>query len=119
VQRLKGRSSAGVEFTIGFFIALTTFPLAGWGGAVLANGYWDESATATHHVPAVSRSYSSSKNSYTYYIHVHSWREGETTEALTVSHSMYSNVQLHKDEFAVETKAGYLGYEWLVKYRNN
>lgn len=116
IHLLKGRSSSHRELIAVFFICLLGFPLAGFGYNGYLNGALDDNPPAVHEVLVVNKYYSKSKNSYSYYARVESWREAETTEKLGVSKKYYNSLQPGTSVITVTTKPGKFGFEWIVGF---
>jgi len=116
IHLLKGRSSSHRELITVFFICLFGFPLAGFGFNGYLNGVLDENPPAVHEVLVVNKYYSKSKNSYSYYARVESWREPESTEKLKVSKSYYNSLQPGTSVITITTKPGKFGFEWIVDF---
>jgi dipeptidyl aminopeptidase/acylaminoacyl peptidase len=115
IRLLKGRSSSHREFIAVFFIALFAFPLAGFGYSGFLNGALDDSPPAVHQVIVLNKYYSRSKNNYTYYAVVNSWRKPESTEKLNISKSFYNYLQPGSSTITITTKPGKFGFEWIVE----
>lgn len=117
IHLLKGRSSSHRELVAVFFIALIGFPLAGFGYKVYLNGALDTAQAMAHEAPVVRKFYSKSKNSYSYYIRVDSWRdiESHATEKIKVSKRFYNGVTPGRTVVSIITKPGRFGYEWIYK----
>lgn len=116
LQLLKGRSSSHRELIAVFFIALAGFAPAGFGYLGYLNGAMDNGPAAVHEVLVSDKYYSKSKNSYSYYALVESWREGETIEKLGVSGDFYNRLQPGSSTITITTKPGKFGYEWIVDF---
>ena len=114
IRLLKGRSSSHRELIAVFFIALFAFPLAGFGYRGFLNGALDDGPAAVHQVIVLNKYYSKSKNSYTYYAVVNSWRKTESTEKLRISKSFYNYLNPGSSTITVTTKPGRFGFEWIV-----
>lgn len=117
IHLLKGRSSSHRELIAVFFIALFGFPVAGFGYTGYLNGSLDDNPPAVHDALVVNKYYSKSKNKYSYYARVDSWRETDTTEKLKVSKGYYDSLQPGKSVITVTTKPGKYGFEWIVDYQ--
>lgn len=117
IHLLKGRSSSHRELIAVFFISLFGFPLAGFGYNGYLNGALDENPPSVHEVLVVKKYYSKSKNNYSYYARVESWRNAETTERLGVSKRYYKSLQPGRSVITVTTKPGRFGFEWIVGFR--
>ncbi|MCP5102960.1 MAG: hypothetical protein GY950_06265 [bacterium] len=111
---LKGRSSSHRELIAVFFIALFGFPLAGFGYRTYLNGALDTAPPAVHEVMVVKKYYSKSKNSYSYYAVVESWRENRNTERLGISKRFYNSLTPRSSTLTITTKPGKFGYQWIV-----
>jgi hypothetical protein len=116
LQLLKGRSSSHRELIAVFFIALAGFPVAGFGYMGFLNAVWDNNPPAVHEVMVNEKYYSKHKNSYSYYALVDSWREGETTEKLSISRNFFNRLQPGSSTITITTKPGKFGYEWIVDF---
>jgi hypothetical protein len=115
IRLLKGRSSSHRELMAVFFIALFAFPLAGFGYRGFLNGALDDGPPAIHQVIVLNKYYSKSKNNYTYYAVVNSWRKPESTEKLRISKSFYNYLQPGSSTITITTKPGKFGFEWIVE----
>jgi hypothetical protein len=115
IRLLKGRSSSHRELIAVFFIALFAFPLAGFGYRGFLNGALDDSPPAVHQVIVLNKYYKRSKNKYSYYAVVNSWRKPESEEKLRVSKSFYNYLQPGSSTITITTKPGKFGFEWIVE----
>jgi hypothetical protein len=115
IRLLKGRSSSHRELIAVFFIALFAFPLAVFGYRSFLNGALDDGLPAVHQVIVLNKYYSKSKNNYTYYAIVNSWRKPESTEKLRISKSFYNYLQPGSSTITITTKPGKFGFEWVVE----
>ena len=115
IRLLKGRSSSHRELIAVFFIALFAFPLACFGYRGFLNGALDDGLPAVHQVIVLNKYYSKSKNNYTYYAIVNSWRKPESTEKLRISKSFYNYLQPGSSTITITTKPGKFGFEWVVE----
>ena len=116
LQLLKGRSSSHRELIAVFFIALAGFPVAGFGYMGFLNAKLDNNPPVVHEVKVSNKYYTKSKNSYSYYALVDSWREGEITETLSISGDFYNRLQPGSSTITITTKPGKFGYEWIVDF---
>jgi hypothetical protein len=116
VVLLKGRSSSHTDLLTNTLFALIGFPLFGFGGAVVLNGFLDASAVVYHDARVTGRHYTSSRGSRTYYLKVKSWNGLAEGENIRVDSSMYHKVRVGDTVLTVGTRAGYLGFEWLESY---
>ncbi|MGD2092757.1 MAG: hypothetical protein PVH61_41715 [Candidatus Aminicenantes bacterium] len=117
IRLLRGRSSSHRELIAVFFISLFAFPLAGFGYRGFLNGALDDSPAAVHQVIVLNKYYSRSKNNYTYYAVVNSWRKPESEEKLRISKSFYNYLQPGSSTITVKTKPGKFGFEWIVEIK--
>jgi len=115
IRLLKGRSSSHRELIAVFFIALFAFPLAGFGYMGFLNGALDDSPPAVHLVIVLNKYYKSSKNSYTYYAVVKSWRKPGSTERLRIKKSFYNYLKPDSSSITITTRPGKFGFEWIVE----
>jgi hypothetical protein len=115
IRLLKGRSSSHRELIAVFFIALFAFPLAGFGYSGFLNGVLDDSSPAVHQVLVLNKYYKRSKNKYSYYAVVNSWRKQESEEKLRISKSLYNYLQPGSSTITITTKPGKFGFEWIVE----
>lgn len=115
IRLLRGRSSSHRELIAVFFISLFAFPFAGFGYRAFLNGSLDDSPAAVHQVIVLNKYYSRSKNNYTYYAVVNSWRKPESEEKLRISKSFYNYLQPGSSTITVKTKPGKFGFEWIVE----
>jgi hypothetical protein len=115
IRLLKGRSSSHRELIAVFFISLFAFPLAGFGYSGFLNGALDDNPAALHQVIVLNKYYKRSKNNYTYYAVVNSWRKPESEEKLRISKSFYNYLQPGSSTIIVKTKPGKFGFEWIVE----
>jgi hypothetical protein len=115
IRLLKGRSSSHRELIAVFFIALFAFPLAGFGYSGFLNGVLDDSSPAVHQVLVLNKYYKRSKNKYSYYAVVNSWRKQESEEKLRISKSFYNYLQPGSSTITITTKPGKFGFEWIVE----
>jgi hypothetical protein len=114
IKLLRGRSSSHRELITVFLISLIAFPLAGFGYSGFLNGALDDTPPVIHQVPVINKYYSRSKNNYSYYAIVESWRETENTEKLSISKSFYNFLQPGSSMITITTKSGKFGFEWIV-----
>lgn len=119
MMMLKGRSSSHRELIRAVVLAVPGFPLIGFGGAVVLNGYLDTSTVTYHHALVTGARKNRAKNSTDYYLLVRSWRRGHTTEKLAVADSIYERAKLGRSVLVVGTHRGYYGFEWLASCRLN
>jgi uncharacterized membrane protein YidH (DUF202 family) len=115
IRLLKGRSSSHRELIAVFFISLFAFPLAGFGYRGFLNGALDDSPPAVHQVIVLNKYYKRSKNKYSYYAVVNSWRKPESEEKLRISKSFYNYLEPGSSTITVKTKPGKFGFEWIVE----
>jgi len=114
---LKGRSSSHTDVLINGLFAIIGIPLFGFGGVVVLNGFFDESAVVYHDARVTDRHYTSSRSSKTYYLKVRSWNGRAAGENIEVDSSFYHRVRVGDTILTVGTRSGYLGFEWLESYR--
>ncbi len=112
---LKGRSSSHTELMGVFFLGLLGFVFAGNGLLVLANGYFDTAPESYHDSVVVDKYITDSRDSTNYHIRVKSWREGKSSETLSVLKGEYDRAAVGKTIVHVVTKPGKYGFEWLVR----
>jgi hypothetical protein len=116
IRLLKGRSSSHRELIAVFFISLFAFPLAGFGYRGFLNGALDDGSPAVHQVMVLNKYYKRSKNKYSYYAVVKSWRKPEAAEKLRISKSFYNYLQPGSSTMTITTKPGKFGFEWIVEF---
>lgn len=116
IMFLKGRSSSHKDLLFSLGLALVGFPLIGYSGMLVANGYLDRAPASQHEVMVSGKHYTTSKNSHTYYLKLKSWRENRAHEQITVSRGVYDKATAGITIMRVTTRPGYLGYEWVVGY---
>lgn len=116
IMLLKGRTSSHRELIPAMILSILGFILGGMGGEITLNGWLDKGKPTAHEARVINKYYSKSKNSFTYYAVVESWREGQYYEKLKVGESFYD--YLEPDEsIIITTKPGKFGFEWLVNYK--
>ncbi len=86
------------------------------GITIFLNGYFDSSIPANHQVPVFSKYSTRKKSSTTYYLTLASWRPNHQSEEIKVNRDLYERVVPEKSKILLQTKAGFLGFEWLVNY---
>lgn len=116
IMFLKGRSSSHKDLLFSLGFAVVGFPLTGYSGTVVANGFLDRAPASQYEVMVRGKRYTTSKNSHTYYLDLKSWRENHTHEEITVRKSVYDKAAAGTTIIRVTTRPGYLGYEWVVGY---
>jgi hypothetical protein len=117
VVMIRGRSSSHKELLVAFLIALFGFPMTGFGGLMVLNGYLDESDATYHEARITDRRFSKSKDSSSYYVTVVSWRANHETEEIKVTYDIYSQVKSDESIMRVGTHKGKYGFEWIKEYR--
>jgi hypothetical protein len=117
VTLLKGRSSSHKELLVTFFMTLFGFPMSGFGGLIVMNGYMDKSETIYHEARVNGRRYSKSKDSTSYYVSLVSWRPDREIEEIKVSYSTYKKVKSGESVMHIGTRKGDHGFEWVERYR--
>lgn len=117
VVMLKGRSSSHTDLLTNVLFAVIGIPLFGFGGAVVLNGFLDESAVAYHDARVTGRHYTSSRGSRTYYLRVKSWNGRAEGEKIRVDSSLYHRVSVGNTVLTVATRSGHLGFEWIQSCR--
>ncbi|MDQ1352019.1 MAG: hypothetical protein QG657_2325 [Acidobacteriota bacterium] len=117
VQLLRGRSSSHRELMGVFALSLFGFIIAGMGGEMTLNGWLDKSKPVIHEVKVTDKYSTRSKNSRSYHVVLESWREGRYSEKLSVRRSFYNQLVPGQSTMVITTKAGKLGFEWLVEYQ--
>ena len=116
LKLLKGRSSSHVELIIVTALALGGFIIAGMGYELTLNGWLDNKEATTHHTIVIDKYYTKSKNNYSYYANVQSWRQGRKSETLKVRRSYYDNLVPGVSRMSVTTKPVKFDFEWIVDY---
>lgn len=117
VVGLRGRAGSHRELFIAAALLLPGIPLAGFGGALLANGALDSSAPVTHRVAVLGKRISRSDDSVSYYLTVRSWRPGRSREEIQIERDLYQRLEAGRDQALITSRAGYLGYEWVAGCR--
>jgi hypothetical protein len=117
VLLIRGRSSSHKELLIVLLMTLIGFPMAGFGGLILLNGYLDESDTSVRPARVDGRRVSKSRNSTSYYVSVESWRQGHDVEEIKVPHDTYSRAKPAETVMVLETREGRYGFEWIEGYQ--
>ena len=112
---LKGRTwfLSGLAQASG--LGLIFFGLLGFSAGVWLNVVKDPSPVSPHETVVTGKTYSQSKNSTTYYVFVASWRPGRHSESLVVEKAVYDQVVQNRSRAVVRTRAGYFGYEHIVR----
>ncbi len=113
---LKGRSTSHVELIVVWIISFIAFPLGTAGYVIYFNGALDKSDPVVHEARVVHKYYSRSKNSYSYYAQLESWRENRDVEKIKVSKKFYNNLTPGDSTMTITTKKGELGFEWIVGF---
>ena len=111
IAKLRGQSSSHRDLTANFFIAIVAFPLAAHGVLMLSNGYLDTAPATTHLTDVITKHYTTSKDSKTYYVELTSWRPDRSSEEITIDADTYNGIDTIDDQMAVTTRPGYHGYE--------
>ncbi len=114
---LKGRSSFHKDLGTLVIFSIISFPLFVYSFLVWKNGAEDRNPPLTYSTLIVDRSYSHSKSSYHYYVHVRSWSPGGGIKKLRVSQYDYKTVRPGQSYMQIVTRAGSLGFEWYVSKR--
>lgn len=113
---LKGRSSSHIELIIVTALALGGFIIAGMGYELTLNGWLDNKEATTHNTIVLDKYYTKSKNNYSYYANVQSWRQGRKSEKLKVRRDYYDQLVPGVSRMTVTTKPGKFDFEWIVDY---
>lgn len=116
LRLVRGRSGSHRELLVILCLSLVAFPLAGFGGEMVLNGWFDTSPPAAYQAMVVNKYMTRNKNSTSYYVRLSSWRKQSGTEKLGVSQSFYNRVTPNKTMVTAVTRKGFLGFEWLVSY---
>jgi len=114
---VKGRSSSHKELLITFFMTLFGFPMTGFGGLTVLNGYMDKSETIYHDARVNGRRVSKSKDSTSYYVSLVSWRTDRDIEEIKVTYSMHNKVKSGESVMRIGTRKGEYGFEWIGGYQ--
>jgi len=117
VLLIRGRSSSHKEFLVALLMTLFGFPMAGFGGLIVLNGYLDTSDTTVHQALVDGRRISKSKNSTSHYVAVESWRSGVDIEEIKVTRHTYNQVIPGVTIMILGTRTGRYGFEWVERYR--
>ena len=116
IMLLKGRSSSHKDFLFTLGFALVGFPMTGYSGTIVVNGFFDRAPVSRHETMVIGKRYTTSKNSHTYFLKLRSWRENRAHEELTVTKRVYDKAAAGDTIMKVTTRPGYLGYEWVAGY---
>ena len=104
----------------GIFIFSFVFLISQLG--LIINGTFDSSTPIIHDTVVLDKDVKRSlKYGDQYYIYFTDWTDLNATVQFLMTESAYNSMEVG-DEIQVETKKGYLGYEWIVNYlqiRNN
>lgn len=101
-----------IEFLFGFSLLLCFTQIG-----LIINGALDKSATETFSTTVVSKTISNGARRQNFYnIMVKDWKKPSRTVKFFVTETRYYSTQI-EDKIHVETKNGFLGYEWIVNYR--
>ncbi len=117
VRTLSGRSRSHRDLLLACGLALAGFLFTGYGVVALYNGMADLSAPASHIALIQNKEMHRSKNSRSYHLYVRSWKSGRALEDLNTGSGIFNWVIPGKHEAVVRTRAGKLGFEWLVSYQ--
>ena len=115
VAWLRGRSTAHRELLAILIVSVIGFPLAGWGTALILNGYLDTSPPLRHVVQVVDKRVRKGKHR-SYHAIVESWRPTKMREDISVGARMYRRIVSKKSKLIVQTRRGRFGFEWLDGY---
>jgi len=113
---LRGRSKSHVEIVVALAVALVAIPLSTWGFETFVNGHLDHSVPQSHQVRVRDKYTSTSKNGTTHHVLLDSWRKPGGVEHVTVTSSRYREIRVRETRATVTTRAGHLGFEWVVRY---
>jgi hypothetical protein len=97
-------------------MTLFGFPMAGFGGLTVLNGYMDKSEAIYHDARVNGRRVSKSKDSTSYYVSLVSWRTDRDTEEIKVTYSTYNKVKSGESVMRIGTRKGKYGFEWIERY---
>jgi hypothetical protein len=113
-QIIKGFSTSARVF-IYFLITFGIGSLLGlrYGGAVY-NGIYDRSPLKKFEQVIVNKYTTTGKHSTYYHVDVSPWREGMKNWSFQVSRRTFDQVKVNQTLCLVTTKAGRLGFEWVV-----
>ena len=114
---LKGRSNSHHELIVIWIISLFSFIILGFGVMTTLNGALDKSNENEIETILLRKYYTKSKNSYTYYAVVESWRKGKVEQKIRVSRSFYKKLEKEKSRILIITKPGKFDFEWMVGYQ--
>lgn len=113
---LGGRAASHRPMLFNGLMGLVGIALGGVGLGITLNGALDDSPVAVHRALVAGKHSVSNKNGYSYFLELESWREGRDREEVRVNRNLYERAGVGHDRLAVETRAGALGFEWVVRH---
>lgn len=114
---LRGNSGAHNHLLGLFLLGFMGFTLLGFGGTAFLNGHLDHSGPVPHSALVLDKYITKNKNGRDYHLVLESWREGRETEKKEVGEKLYEQITPHESRMEVVTRAGRLGFEWMVSCR--
>jgi hypothetical protein len=111
---LRERSTSHRELLLLFFVSLVSFPALFYGGCSILNGSYDNSQPQSHRQIVQRKWWSSGKHGRRYHIAVASWRQGHASEQFSLPYSSYQHLVPDQSAVVIVTRAGHLGFEWMV-----
>jgi hypothetical protein len=114
-NQLKGLSTSARSFMTAALLSVIGLVLCIWGGGMVLNGLLDISQGQAHKCVVINKRVTHSKNSTSYYVRTSSWDEKFPTYEFSVSPAQYDQLS-GGDPCLVTTRAGYLGFEWVVSH---
>jgi hypothetical protein len=117
-NQLKGFSTSARFFMTAALVSAIGLVLCIWGGEMVLNGLLDISQSQAHECVVMDKRVSHSKNSTTYYVVTSSWSALFPSYEFSVSRAKYDQLT-SGDPCQISSRAGYLGFEWVVSHTCN